>query len=1352
MATFNGTTANDTLAGSALSDYLAGLAGNDSIAGGALGDDTLDGSTGSDTLDGGIGDDLYVVDSTKDVIVETAIDANDRVQATISIDLNSIAYEGIEHVTLTGTGALNATGDDDANLLIGNGGANKLDGRVGADTMAGGAGNDTYTVDSSKDVVIELAGDGTDQVNSSDDFTLGAFIENLMLIGTADIDGTGNTLANKITGNSGNNALDGGDGETINDTLIGNDGDDTLDGENGADSMSGGTGNDTYEVDNIGDKVTESGPSTDRDRVESGITYTLGNNLEDLALQGFQAIDGTGNSLNNDIAGNVNVNTLSGLAGNDSLFGGNDAASDVLLGGDGDDQLAAGGGGDTLVGGAGKDTIKFSAPVNGVDVIADFSALLGDAIDVTGVLVGFTAGVSKVTDFLQTATTADGSTTIQADLNGTAGGVLFKDLLVLQGVSTDLNGLIENGSLINLGLAASPTNGTAAGESFDGGTTSDLINGLGGNDTLTGNFGDDTLDGGTGADSLIGGAGNDLYILDSASDKVSELGGELDDRIQASITIDLNNVAYAGVEHVTLTGTGALNATGNGGNNMLIGNAGANVLDGKTGIDTLIGGAGNDTYRVDGGNDQVIENPGEGTDTVILSGFGFTLGANIENLTLDPGAREGIGNDLANKITGNADSNSLQGEGGNDTLIGKDGGADLIGGTGADSMSGGIGDDLYDVDDVGDKVSETSAAGGTGDEVRSSIDYTLGANIELLELSGTGAIAGTGNTLANDIAGNISDNVLSGVAGADSLRGGGGADLMLGGDGDDVLVAADFDDTLAVGDDTLVGGAGADRFVFEEGPITGLDRIRDFNALLGDVIDVTGVLVGFTAGVSDVKQFLKTTTTVGGSTTIQVDLDGTANGVLFKDLVVLEGVSTDIDGLIANGSLSSLGLAAAPINGTAAGESKAGMATSDLINGLGGNDTLTGDAGADTLDGGTGTDSMTGGTDNDTYIVDSTKDVISEAVGDADDRIQASISIDLHAAAYANVEHVTLTGTGALNATGNDDANMLIGNAGANSLDGGVGNDTMIGGAGNDTYTVDRSADLVIENPGEGTDQVNSSISFVLPADIENLTLTGTSVISGNGNDLANKITGNAGDNFLSGNNGNDTLTGNDGADQLIGGGGADSMVGGTGNDAYDVDDSGDKVSETSATGGTDTVNSEITYTLGSNLENLTLHDGRTIDGTGNSLNNSITGGDGDNVLSGLIGNDTLAGGAGNDLLLGGDGADLLHAGAGTDTMVGGAGSDRFVFDGDSLDGRDVISDFASGDLIDLSDLLTGFNPAVNNINNFVRTSVADGNTILQVDQDGATGGAHFDDVAVIQGVTTDVLGLLNNGSLVLAD
>ena len=230
------------------------------------------------------------MDSTLDVIVEAAGDANDRVLASISVDLSLPAYAEIEHATLTGTMALNATGDAGANMLIGNGAANVLDGKAGNDTLIGGAGNDSYKVDSFNDVIIENPGEGTDTVISTATlYTLGAFVENLVLAAGAQV-GFGNAVANVITGNAVGNGLFGFDG---NDTLIGNDGDDALDGWTGADSMVGGSGEDTYVVDNIGDKIMESGPADGIDLVISNVTYTLGANLENLTLSGTDAIDGT---------------------------------------------------------------------------------------------------------------------------------------------------------------------------------------------------------------------------------------------------------------------------------------------------------------------------------------------------------------------------------------------------------------------------------------------------------------------------------------------------------------------------------------------------------------------------------------------------------------------------------------------------------------------------------------------------------------------------------------------------------------------------------------------------------------------------------------------------------------------------------------------------------------------------------------------------------------------------------------------------------------------------------------------------------------------------------------------------
>ena len=216
---------------------------------------------------------------------------------------------------------------------------------------------------------------------------------------------------------------------------------------------------------------------------------------------------------------------------------------------------------------------------------------------------------------------------------------------------------------------------------------------------------------------------------------------------------------------------------------------------------------------------------------------------------------------------------------------------------------------------------------------------------------------------------------------------------------------------------------------------------------------------------------------------------------------------------------------ATPVVGTSAADAGCGREL-DAAQGLGGNDTLNGQRLPTPSTAAPAASSLSGGNGNDTYIVDSAKDVIAD-IGGTDDRIQASISIDLNAAAYFAIDHVTLTGTAALNATGNDNGNLLIGNAGANILDGKGGEDQLIGGAGNDTYVVDDPVDHEFENPGEGTDQVNSSVGHTLGANVENLTLIGTGNDFGEGNDLANKITGNDGDNRLEGFDGNDTMTGN---------------------------------------------------------------------------------------------------------------------------------------------------------------------------------------------------------------------------------
>jgi Ca2+-binding RTX toxin-like protein len=267
---------------------------------------------------------------------------------------------------------------------------------------------------------------------------------------------------------------------------------------------------------------------------------------------------------------------------------------------------------------------------------------------------------------------------------------------------------------------------------------------------------------------------------------------------------------------------------------------------------------------------------------------------------------------------------------------------------------------------------------------------------------------------------------------------------------------------------------------------------------------------------------------------------------------------------------------------------------------------------------------MLGGSGDDTYTVDNLGDVVIEAGGEGTDTVKSTISYALG----DNVENLILLGS-AVSGTGNALANAITGNAAANILNGGAGDDVLAGGLGNDTYVVDSAGDTVVEGVGAGIDTVQSAISFVLPVNVENLVLTGSDDIDATGNAL------------------NNIITGNGAANRLDGGAGADTMTGGLGDDTYVVDALGDKVVESSAAGGIDTVESGISFTLGANLENLTLTGSGNINATGNTLNNILTGNSGSNLLDGKTGADAMAGGAGNDTYIVDNAADTVTEGLG---------------------------------------------------------------------------------------------------------
>ena len=276
-----------------------------------------------------------------------------RVKAGAALDFETQSSHALT-VKVTDQGGLSATQTVTIGVTnvveTGTAGNDVLTGGAGGDRLTGGAGNDTYTVNSTGDVVVELASQGADQVKASiATYTLAANVENLTYVGTGNFAGTGNTLNNVITGGAGHDTLRGGgakdtiNGSAGNDWLLGEGsrdylhgwtGNDLLDGGASNDRMVGGAGNDTYIVDNAGDLITEKA-NEGIDTVQSSVSYTLGAYVENLVLTGTAVINGTGNGGHNTIVGNGAANTLSGGSGNDILNGG--VGNDLLTGGQGAD-------------------------------------------------------------------------------------------------------------------------------------------------------------------------------------------------------------------------------------------------------------------------------------------------------------------------------------------------------------------------------------------------------------------------------------------------------------------------------------------------------------------------------------------------------------------------------------------------------------------------------------------------------------------------------------------------------------------------------------------------------------------------------------------------------------------------------------------------------------------------------------------------------------------------------------------------------------------------------------------------------------------------------------------------------
>src|SRR5919199_242494 len=307
---------------------------------------------------------------------------------------------------------------------------------------------------------------------------------------------------------------------------------------------------------------------------------------------------------------------------------------------------------------------------------------------------------------------------------------------------------------------------------------------------------------------------------------------------------------------------------GTSGKNNLIGTDGNDYLDGREGIDTLQGGKGDDTYVVDNALDKIVEQAGEGWDSVISYASNYTLADNVENLFLAGNATVGTGNSgdnflvanqsLASTLNGQEGNDYLFGGAGNDILNGDAGNDYLDGGAGNNFLAGGAGNDTYVVSSYGDKVVEVAGEGVDSVILTQQVfgPYVLADNVENLYLGGN-ATQASGNsgdnylvanqTFGSNLSGGDGNDVIIGGAGDDVLYGdtnpkyqfykditGGGNDYITGGAGDDVLVGGR-------GNDILTGGAGSDRFVFTSDRFSfyaptgsfaamGVDTITDFTS------------------------------------------------------------------------------------------------------------------------------------------------------------------------------------------------------------------------------------------------------------------------------------------------------------------------------------------------------------------------------------------------------------------------------------------------------------------------------------------------------------------------------------------
>ncbi|MFZ5557165.1 MAG: VCBS domain-containing protein [Pseudomonadota bacterium] len=1178
------------------------------------------------------------------------------------------AQPGFADVLFGSGGNDNLSGGDGNDGIAGYNGDDAIDGGPGDDLLSGGAGRDHILGGAGNDYIFAGGTYNGTRIKGPNETpyqppanakiigaTWALYPSEVVLDGELTTVDTIQSVGVDDPSDEGD-IVDAGAGD---DYVDGGYGDDVIDGGDGSDRLYGGAGNDAIEGGAGDDRI--SGDSTRFGILIGDVRPEEHGNDVLSGGEGADLLVGQGGS-----------DELYGGAGEDELWGDNTdlkdtppeyAGQDYLDGGDGNDQLVGGAAEDELFGGAGDDKIW------GDDGAEDLP------------------GEYHADDYL------DGESGNDQLIGGGGSDVIFggdgADTLYGDEPSDKLDAQYQGDDYIE---------GEAGDDYAEGGGGDDEIYGGEDNDTLYGDartsvlsaeyHGDDVLDGEGGDDDLVGNGGSDFLFGGDGSDQLFGDGASDDDIIAG---------AYQG-DDLLDAGDGDDYLEGGGGSDILIGGAGDDVLDGD-----------GNAIRVPGqfAGDDVLQ-AGEGND-IALGGGGSDL---IEG---------DAGDDY---LHGDAASNELDGQfHGNDDLAGGEDSDTLIGGGGSDYLDGGAGDDYLRGDDEGLDLAYHGADqldGGDGD------DRLFGDGGDDQLFGGAGADRLEGGEGNDQLAGGLGDDILVGGLGDDLLDGGDGNDQLDGGFGTDRLAGGDGDDTyfysLGTGAKFLGDSSGTDS-LYLLGGITlnsvklGLGSLLIKTQAAGDEIHIEGFDPNDAAGSSPIERFVFSD---GASYTaaeliaaLGFDLSGTpdadviegtsADDVIYTlggDDIVLALPGDDLVDLGEGDDFADAGEGDDTAYGGDGADYVTGGAGADLLSGDGDDDTLVGDEGDDTLDGGAGADTMQGGVGDDFYLVDDSADQVIELDGEGRDIVAASADFALSGSTEV-LELIGAAAAGTGDASdnliyGNAQNNVLAGLAGDDEIYGRFGDDRIDGGDGNDVLHGEEGNDTVLG--GEGDDYLTGGDGDdILDGGAGNDWLQGlvgnNQLFGGGGADLLDGGTGNDildggdGDDKLHGGDGSDLLLGGDGSDWLDGGYGDDVLRGGAGDDVlmsgagtnelqgeagedtYLIADSDDVVIE-AADEGVDTVITAQDYTLSDNVERLVLTGFDDLTGTGNTLDNEITGNDGWFTR--------LFGGAGNDIL---SNAAYLDGGEGADTMTGRANSDTEYFVDDARD-QVIETDWYSRDAV----------------------------------------------------------------------